>query len=255
MLVIISPSKTMDFSCDIPEVKATEIRFPMESEMLCGLLKQYAPAELAQFMSISGKLAKLNVERFQRWQWPFPQGASRAAIYAFKGDVYTGFGVESLSIESVNYAQRSLRILSGLYGLLRPLDEIMPYRLEMGKKLVSNGGADLYEFWRERITNLLNEDIAAIGFNTLVNLASQEYFKAIDELEVKVPIVSPVFKDFKNGSYKVVSFNAKKARGLMSRFIVENRLTEVADLKAFDMGGYHFNNDLSGDTGLVFTRG
>jgi cytoplasmic iron level regulating protein YaaA (DUF328/UPF0246 family) len=254
MLVIISPSKTMDFDRYFLEVEATEIRFPLESELLCGVLKQYEPSELAQFMAVSDKLAKLNVERFRRWQWPFPQGEGRSAIYAFRGDVYAGFEAESLSADAIAYAQLSVRILSGLYGLLRPLDAIMPYRLEMGRKLVTKDGADLYEFWRDKLTAQLNDDIKAGGFKALVNLASAEYFKAIDQDQVEVPIVSPVFKDFKNGVYKIIGFNAKKARGLMSRFIVDNRLTEMEDLKAFDRGGYHFNNDLSGETELVFTR-
>jgi len=244
----------MDFDRSYRDVEATEIRFPLETELLCDVLKQYEASELAQFMAVSDKLAKLNVERFRRWQWPYPAGEGRPAIYAFKGDVYAGFEAETLSADDVAYTQQAVRILSGFYGLLRPLDAIMAYRLEMGRKLVTKDGADLYEFWRDKLTALLNDDIKSGGFNALVNLSSAEYFKAIDTDRVEVPVVTPVFKDYKNGVYKIIGFNAKRARGLMTRFIVDNRLTEMEDLKAFDRGGYHFNNHLSGETELVFTR-
>lgn len=254
MFVVISPSKRLDYKSKIPTVLATDIRFPNVSEMLSEVLKQYQPAELAQLMNISPDLAILNTERNLKWQWPFEKGEARPSIFAFKGDVYDGLDAANLNNREIDYAQKSLRILSGLYGLLRPLDEIMPYRLEMGSELVTKEGTNLYEVWRQRITDILNADLKEAGFNILLNLASQEYFKALDTSQVEAEIISPVFKDYKNGTYKVISFYAKKARGLLTRFVLENRLTKVEDLKAFDYGGYHFNAELSAGKGLVFTR-
>jgi len=254
MLVVLSPSKRLDYKSKMPNVVTTDIRFPNEAEMLSEVLKQYQPEELAQFMSISKDLADLNTERNLKWKWPFEKGEARPSIFAFKGDVYDGLDATNLKTKEIDYAQKSLRILSGLYGVLRPLDEIMPYRLEMGSLLVTKEGTNLYEVWKERITAVLNEDLKDARFDILLNLASQEYFKAVNTSHIEADIITPVFKDFKNGTYKVISFYAKKARGLMTRFVIENRLKKVEDLKAFDYGGYHFNAELSAGKELVFTR-
>lgn len=254
MLIVVSPSKRLDYKSKLPNVDVTSIRFPQEAEMLSEVLKQYKPAELAQFMNISMNLANLNTDRHSKWQWPFEKGEARPALFAFKGDVYEGLDADSLTAKEIAYSQKSLRILSGLYGVLRPLDEIMPYRLEMGTKLVTREGADLYEVWKERITDILNKDLKEAKFKVLLNLASQEYFRAVDTSKIEADIVTPVFKDYKNGAYKIISFYAKKARGLMTRFVIENKLKRVEDLKAFDSDGYYYNSELSNDKELVFTR-
>ncbi len=254
MLVVISPSKRLDYKSKIPNVVSTNIRFSKEAEMLSEALKQYQPAELAQLMNISIDLANLNTERNLKWQWPFEKGEARPAIFAFKGDVYEGLDASSFKTREIDYSQETLRMLSGLYGVLRPLDAIMPYRLEMGSKLVTKEGTDLYEVWKEKITAVLNNDLKIVGFDILLNLASQEYFKAVDRSKIEADIITPIFKDYKNGTYKVISFYAKKARGLMTRFVVENRITKREDLKAFDSSGYHFNTELSTGNELIFTR-
>ena len=254
MLILVSPSKRLDYKSKMPNVDVTSIRFPQEAEMLSEVLKQYKPTELAQFMNISMNLASLNTDRHLKWQWPFEKGEARPALFAFKGDVYEGIDAYSLTAKEIAYSQKSLRILSGLYGVLRPLDEIMPYRLEMGTKLVTREGADLYEVWKERITDILNKDLKEAKFKVLLNLASQEYFRAVDTSKIEADIVTPVFKDYKNGAYKIISFYAKKARGLMTRFVIENKLKRVEDLKAFDSDGYYYNTELSNDKELVFTR-
>lgn len=254
MLVVISPSKRLDYKSKMPNVVTTDIRFPNEAEMLNEVLKQYEPAELAQLMNISMNLANLNTERNLKWQWPFDNKEARPSIFAFKGDVYEGLDAFNLKTKEIDYAQKSLRILSGLYGVLRPLDEIMPYRLEMGSTLITKEGTNLYEVWKKRVTSALNADLKDAGFDVLLNLASQEYFKSVDTSKIDAEIITPVFKDCKNGTYKIISFYAKKARGLMSRFVLENRLEKVEDLKGFDYGGYHFNAEMSAGKELVFTR-
>jgi uncharacterized protein len=254
MLTIISPAKTLDYESNNPDLSTTEIRFPKEASQLVSKLKKLSADKLSELMSISRQLAKLNVERFQKWDWPYPTGESRAALFAFKGDVYTGLDASSLPLSDIEYSQESVRILSGLYGLLRPLDEILPYRLEMGTKMSTSKGKNLYDFWGDKITLLLKKELSNEGSGVLVNLASQEYFKVLNKKKLGVRIVTPVFKDYTNGSYKLISFFAKKARGKMTRFIVENRITNPDDLKAFDTDGYHFNNELSKEDQFVFTR-
>lgn len=254
MFVILSPAKTLDFESEIPKVEATEIRFPMESQTLASVLKTKSAVELTRLMNISNQLAVLNAERYFQWRWPFKKEDTRSALFAFKGDVYSGLDAFSMEMDTIRYTQTHVRILSGLYGLLRPLDAIMPYRLEMGTRLTTSKGDDLYRFWGNEITRLLNEDMMQCGQTILVNLASQEYFKSLDLKFLDVEVVTPVFKDFKNGEYKIISFFAKKARGMMTRFIVENRLSSPDDLKAFDMDGYHFNNEMSNNNQFVFTR-
>jgi uncharacterized protein len=255
MLIVISPAKTLDFEREIPDYKATAIRMSEEAAELAEQLRAFSTEQLKKLMSISDALAQLNAERFVEWQWPFIQEAVRPALLAFKGEVYIGLDALTMEPGAMEYAQKSLRILSGLYGVLRPLDNIMPYRLEMGTKLNTQKGKDLYAFWGDKITRLINADIKQEGHGYLLNLASKEYFSAINTRKLDVPVVTPVFKDFKNGKYKVLSFFAKKARGLMSRYVIENELTEPDGLKAFNLDGYQFNSEMTvNDNELVFTR-
>jgi len=205
-------------------------------------------------MKISDKLAGLNAARFQEWQRPFNEDNARPAMFAFNGDVYTGLDAASLNSEAIDTAQKQLRILSGLYGVLRPLDLMQPYRLEMGTKLDNPKGKNLYEYWGDTITQTLNDDLAELGSSTLVNLASNEYFSAVKPKELNADVITPVFKDEKNGQYKVISFYAKKARGLMARFILNQKPKSVSDLKEFDANGYSFNEAMSSDKQLVFCR-
>ncbi|EPR81759.1 UPF0246 protein YaaA [Acinetobacter gerneri DSM 14967 = CIP 107464 = MTCC 9824] len=205
-------------------------------------------------MSVSEKIANLNVERFRDWDSDFDLSNARQAIFAFKGDVYTGLDAYHLDEKDFKFAQKHLRMLSGLYGLLRPLDLMMPYRLEMGTRLENPRGHNLYEFWGDIITNLINEDLEQAGSNVLVNIASDEYYKSVKESKIKAEIIKPVFLDQKNGKYKVISFYAKKARGLMARFMIENQLSSIDDLKSFNTDGYYFDaaSSLAGE--LVFKR-
>ncbi|NBI13579.1 peroxide stress protein YaaA [[Haemophilus] felis] len=254
MLAIISPAKTLDFENEVPSFEFTQPQLTKYSEQLIDICRQFSPAEIASLMSISDKLAGLNCARFAEWQKEHNTQNSRAAIYAFKGDVYTGLAVESLSENDVLFAQQHLCMLSGLYGLLKPLDLMQAYRLEMGTKLANPMGKDLYAFWGNIITTHLQQAIDAQGDNVLVNLASDEYYKSVKESQLNATIIKPVFLDNKNGKYKVISFYAKKARGLMCRYLIQNRLTEVEQLKEFDLGGYWFDAQNSTETEFVFKR-
>ncbi|MFW6043216.1 MAG: peroxide stress protein YaaA [Marinilabiliaceae bacterium] len=255
MIAILSPAKKLDFKKPLPfDPPKTNIRFPDEARQLVHQLRHYSPKELINLMNISQNLANLNAERFHQWHWPYDEKEGRPAVFAFNGEAYNGLDAYSLTPDQTDAAQNNLRILSGLYGLLRPLDLVLPYRLEMGTKLENEKGKDLYHFWNNKITEALNKDLREGNHTALINLASQEYFKAIDPQKIEVPVVTPVFKENKNGTYKIISVYAKKARGMMVRFIVQNGLTNPEDLKAFDMDGYHFNNDLSQGDDWVFTR-
>lgn len=255
MLIVISPAKTLDYDREIPDYKPTTIRMADEAAELADQLRVYSPDKLKKLMNISDALAQLNADRFLQWHWPFKAEAVRPALLAFKGEVFVGLDAMSMEPGAMEYAQKSLRILSGLYGVLRPLDNIMPYRLEMGTKLKNKKGADLYAYWGDKITSLLNDDIRLEGYQYLVNLASKEYFSAIHAKALCVPVVTPVFKDLKNGQYKILSFFAKKARGLMSRYIIENNISHPEELKAFNLDGYQYNDELTVTKGeLVFTR-
>jgi len=205
-------------------------------------------------MAVSEKIANLNVERFRDWNADFDFSNARQALFAFKGDVYTGLDAYHLKDQDIDFAQQHLRMLSGLYGLLRPLDLMMPYRLEMGTKLKNTRGHNLYEFWGSIITDQINQDLAEIDAKVLVNLASDEYYKSVNEKKIQAEIVKPVFLDQKNGKYKVISFYAKKARGLMARYLIENKLSQVEQLKAFDSEGYYFDAESSSNKELVFKR-
>ena len=255
MLFIISPAKTLDYNSLIPTQGQSDIPFLKESKQLVKVLKKYKADDIAKLMGVSAKIAHLNYDRFAQWKAPFIEGESRQALYAFKGEVYHGLDAYSLSQEESNYAQEHMRMLSGLYGLLRPYDMILPYRLEMGTKLQTDKFKNLYEFWGDKITKNLQKAIEESGTSVLVNLASNEYFKSINTKKIKSPIITPIFKDAKGDSYKVISIFAKKARGLMSRYIIENKIEDPEDMKLFDKGGYFFNEELSSETELTFTRG
>ena len=254
MLLVISPAKTLDYATPIRTRKATLPELLARSEQLVGRARKLSPQQLGRLMGISDRLAQLNHERFMNWRQPFSPDNARQALLAFKGDVYAGLDAASLRATDLSFAQQHLRILSGLYGLLRPLDLMQPYRLEMGLKFANSGGADLYQFWGEEITECLNAQLRALQTDVLVNLASQEYFRAVQPGALHAEVITPVFKDRKNGKYRVISFFAKKARGQMVRYIIDRRLNDVAGLKRFKVAGYRYNRAQSSARQWVFTR-
>ena len=254
MLALISPAKTLDYESVLPTDAHTLPRLLKHSQELINVSRHLSATEIANLMSVSEKIANLNVERFNDWQPEFNFSNARQALFAFKGDVYTGLDAYALNDQHIAYAQQHLRMLSGLYGLLRPLDLMMPYRLEMGTKLKNPRGQHLYDFWDNIITDLINQDLAEVHSDLLVNLASDEYYKSVKPGKIKAEIIKPVFLDQKNGKYKVISFYAKKARGLMARFIIENQAKRAEDLKSFNMDGYYFDADSSLKGELVFKR-
>ena len=254
MLMVISPAKTLDY--DTPPVieQSTQPRFVEHSVELIDVLREKSPQDIAKLMSLSDKLASLNVARYGSWERESTPNNAKQALLAFKGDVYTGLNAEDFSADDFAFAQQHLRMLSGLYGLLRPLDLMQPYRLEMGTKLANARGKDLYAFWGERISQWLNEDLAAQGDEVLLNLASQEYFGAVKPKALNARIIDTVFKDQKNGQYKIISFYAKKARGLMARYVIKERLQDPEGLKDFNLDGYRFDAVSSSENQLVFLR-
>ena len=254
MLLVISPAKTLDFDTPPSIQLASQPGFLKESQQLIDTLSQYSPAELSTLMSLSDKLAVLNSTRYESWSPPFTPDNAKQAVLAFKGDVYTGLQTDDFSAGDAEFAQQHLRILSGLYGVLKPLDLIQPYRLEMGTRLDNARGKDLYEFWGTRLTDYINNALAEMNSDTLINLASNEYFKALKKGTLAARIITPVFKDLKNGKYKIISFFAKQARGSMARHIIKNRITQPEDIKAFNEAGYGFNAKLSDAHQWVFTR-
>ncbi|MGI3131667.1 peroxide stress protein YaaA [Halopseudomonas pachastrellae] len=254
MLMVISPAKTLDY--DTPPVtdKSTQPRFIEHSAKLIEVLREKSPQDIAKLMSLSDKLASLNVARYGSWERESTPQNAKQALLAFKGDVYTGLNAEDFSSDDFAFAQQHLRMLSGLYGLLRPLDLMQPYRLEMGTKLANPRGKDLYTFWGERISQWLNEDLEAQGDQVLLNLASQEYFGAVKPKALNARVIDTVFKDQKNGQYKIISFYAKKARGLMARYVIKERLQDPEGLKDFNLDGYRFDAVSSSENQLVFLR-
>lgn len=254
MLLIISPAKSLDYETPPVINEYTVPEMLSQSEKLIGKLKKMSPKKLSDLMGISADLGELNFQRIQSWELPFTPENAKQAVLAFSGDVYQGLNAAKLSKEKLQLAQQKLRILSGLYGVLKPLDLMQPYRLEMGTKLQYLKSTNLYDFWGNKITDKINEALLGSGSNVLVNLASNEYFKSIDKKKIIAEIVTPEFKDLKNGNYKVISFYAKKARGLMVRFILENNIREVSGLQAFDSNGYVFNSRLSKTGNPIFTR-
>ena len=253
MLMIISPAKTLDYESPLATETHTQPDFLDDACELIDQLKELEPHQVINLMSISDKLGQLNAERFQTWHTPFTPDNARQAVLAFKGDVYTGLDAESFSSEDFSFAQKHLRILSGLYGLLKPLDLMQPYRLEMGTRFENTRGKDLYAFWGSKITEALNQLLASDD-KVLVNLASNEYFKSVQKKHLDARLVTPQFKDWKNGQYKMISFYAKKARGLMCRYAIQNRITQADDLKGFNLDGYYFSEDQSDNNNWVFLR-
>ena len=254
MLAIISPAKRLDFESPAATRKHTQPGFLEESGELIDELRQLAPPDIADLMGISSKLADLNAERYATWRTPFSRKNARQAILAFRGDVYMGLDAETYTERDFTWAQKHVRILSGLHGLLKPLDLIQPYRLEMGTKLTTRRGTDLYGFWDGKVTAALNEAIAAQKQPLLINLASNEYFNVLDAGRIDARIITPTFKDLKNGRYKFISFFAKKARGLMTSYIVKNRVSTLKALRAFDWQGYRFCAAQSSADEWVFLR-
>ncbi|WP_426112419.1 peroxide stress protein YaaA [Pseudomonas sp. DSP3-2-2] len=254
MLMVISPAKTLDFDTPPTTARFTQPQYLDHSQELITQLRELSPAQISELMHLSDKLSGLNAARFGSWTPAFTPENAKQALLAFKGDVYTGLQAETLSETELTYAQDHLRMLSGLYGLLRPLDLMQPYRLEMGTRLANARGKDLYAFWGTRISEWLNEALAEQGDDLLLNLASTEYFSAVKRPALNARIIDTEFKDFKNGQYKIISFYAKKARGMMSRFVISEQINTPDALKQFDAQGYRYNSEQSTPTKLVFLR-
>lgn len=254
MLIVISPAKTLDFDTSAPTDVFTQPQFLDDSKILIERLRELDPIQLGRLMSISNDLAELNHHRNMNWSTPFSRANAKQALLAFRGDVYVGLQADTFTQKDFEFAQKHVRILSGLYGLLRPLDLMQPYRLEMGTTLTNARGKNLYAFWNDKITAALNEELKNEKTPVLVNLASEEYFKAVHPKTLAARVVTPIFKERKGDAYKVVSFFAKKARGAMSRYIIRNRLNDIAALKRFAEDGYAFNAALSTADEWVFTR-
>lgn len=254
MIITLSPSKGQDFDSPAPISSQSQPVSLAQSEMLVEALRNYDIAGVKSLMSVSDNIAALNVERFQRFSTPFTQGNAKPAIYAFKGDVYGGLGAEVMTEDDMQFAQQHVRILSGLYGRLRPLDLIQPYRLEMKTRLANPQGKDLYEFWGNQITDLLNEDLATQKDATLINLASNEYWKSVKPKVLNGRVLQVNFKEEKDGKARILAVFAKRARGLMTNYIIKNRIEVAEEIKAFDWEGYRFNTELSDDKQWTFTR-
>ena len=254
MLIVISPAKTLDYETT-PKTKVfTTPDYLDRSQQLINRLRNFSSLDISELMNVSAKIADLNFDRYESWKKPFTVKNSKQAVLAFKGDVYTGLDAETFTAPDFKFAQNHLRVLSGLYGLLRPLDLMQPYRLEMGTKLKTDNGKNLYEFWGTDITEGLNKQLKKLKSDILINLASNEYFKSVKPKELNAEIITPAFKEFKNGEYKMIGIYAKKARGLLSRYIVQNKLSDPEDLKSFNEEGYRFNKVLSKGNNWVFTR-
>ncbi|MDC0221362.1 peroxide stress protein YaaA [Gammaproteobacteria bacterium] len=256
MLTIVSPAKSLDYSSPVKTKKHTEPTFLNEAEQLIGKLRTLKPADLSSLMNISDALAQENFHRYENWERPFNLKNARQAIYAFKGDVYLGLKAEEFGAADLNFAQKHLRILSGLYGLLRPLDLMQAYRLEMGRQFGVNGSKNLYEFWGSKITKALDNELDSQAYKrkVLINLASNEYFSSVQSQNLDAEIITPQFKDWARGEFRVLSFFAKKARGEMAAFIIKERINSPSKLKEFNIDGYRFSKEESSDTKLVFKR-
>lgn len=254
MLIVVSPAKTLDYETPAKTKISTLPDYLDDSQQLINRLRQFSSLDIAELMKVSKKIADLNFDRYESWKKKFTEKNARQAALAFKGDVYTGLDAESFSAADFKFAQKHFRILSGLYGLLRPLDLMQPYRLEMGTRLETDRGKNLYEFWGSKITEGLNKQLKKTGSDYLVNLASNEYFKSVKPQELDAEIITPEFKEYKNGDYKMIGIYAKKARGMLSRYIIQNQLINPEDIKAFNEDGYKFNKSLSKGNRWVFTR-
>ena len=255
MLILVSPAKTLDYESDIRIDDFSIASHLSDSEILIKELQKKNPDDLSSLMGLSEKLSILNFERYMNWKKPTkPSDNTRQAIFAFKGDVYQGLDVNSLSKAEINYAQKNLCILSGLYGLLKPLDLMYPYRLEMGTKMKNKHGDNLYKFWGSKINKRINDLSKENKSKAIVNLASVEYFSVLKKDQINLPVINPVFKDYKNGNYKIISFFAKKARGTMARFIIQNKIKKPEDLMSFDLDGYRYSKKESKENSPVFLR-
>lgn len=255
MLILVSPAKTLDYESDLNIDDFSVASHLSDSEILIKELQKKSPDDLSSLMGLSEKLSVLNFERNMNWTKPIkPNGTSRQSIFAFKGDVYQGLDAPSLSKSEINYAQKNLCILSGLYGLLKPLDLMYPYRLEMGTKFKTERGKNLYEFWGSKINTSINQISKENKSKAIVNLASVEYFSVLKNKEINLPVINPVFKDYKNGEYKIISFFAKKARGTMARFIIQNKIKKADELQNFNLDGYRFSKKESKENSPVFLR-
>jgi len=254
MLIVVSPAKTLDYETPAKTRVATLPDYLDDSQQLINRLRRLSSLDISELMKVSTKIADLNFDRYEAWKKKFTTKNAKQAALAFKGDVYTGLDAESFTAKDFTFAQKHFRVLSGLYGLLRPLDLMQAYRLEMGTRLKTDRGNNLYEFWGSTITDGLNKQLKKIKSDYLINLASNEYFKSVKPKELNAEIIIPEFKEFKNGDYKMIGIYAKKARGMMSRYIIKNQLREPKDIKKFNSDGYKFNKSLSNGNKLVFTR-
>jgi len=254
MLIVVSPAKTLDYETPAKTKVFTQPDYLEKSQELISRLRHLQPHDIASLMKVSDKIAGLNFERYQAWNKKFTTTNAKQCVLAFKGDVYTGLDAESFNTKDFNFAQQHFRILSGLYGLLRPLDLMQAYRLEMGTRLDTDYGKNLYEFWGLTITDGLNAQLKKIKSDCLINLASNEYFKAVKPKELNAQIITPAFKEFKDGDYKMIGIYAKKARGLLSRYIIKHQLSDPEDIKEFSEEGYKFNKKLSQGNTWAFTR-
>ena len=252
MKVLLSPAKSLDFKSQLPTEKNSFLCFEKEAEYLNSILKRKSPKDLSELMGVSSKIADLNYERNNNWSLPFTKKNARQSVYAFSGDVYRGLDAYSINDDKIDFMQSTVRIISGLYGLIKPLDLIQPYRLEMGTKLSFDSNKNLYDFWREKITNQLNLELSEN--EPVLNLASNEYFKAIDSKVLKSDVYSANFKQFKDGNYKTIAIFSKKARGMMTRYIIDNNITDINSLKSFNCDGYVYHENLSSKKELIFSR-
>lgn len=254
MLIVVSPAKTLDYDTPPKTKTFTLPDYLDDSAELIHRMREFSALDISELMKVSSKIAELNFDRYEAWNKKFTEKNAKQAVLAFKGDVYTGLDAESFSAKDFKFAQSHLRILSGLYGLLRPLDLMKPYRLEMGTRLSTERGKNLYEFWGDEVTDGLNAQLKKIKSDHLINLASNEYFKAVRPKKLNAEIITPAFKELKNGDYKMIGIYAKKARGSLSRYIIQNQLSDIEDIKSFDVDGYKFNGKLSKGSNWVFTR-
>ena len=252
MKVLLSPAKSLDFKSLLPTEKNSFLCFEKEAEYLNSILKRKSPKDLSDLMSISSKIANINYERNHNWSLPFTKKNSRQAVYAFSGDVYRGLDAYSIDTNNIDFMNHTVRIISGLYGIIKPLDLIQPYRLEMGTKLSFDGNKNLYDYWREKITNQLNSELSES--EPVLNLASNEYFKAIDTKVIKSDVYSANFKQLRDGNYKTIAIFSKKARGMMTRYIIDNNITDINSLKSFNIDGYVYHETLSSEKELIFSR-
>ena len=254
MITLLSPAKTLDYKNPSGAKEASQPEMLDQSERLVDVLKKKSPKKIEKLMSVNSQLAELNYQRYQEWTTPFNEQNSKQAIHAFQGDVYRGLKADSFDEKDLAFAQDHLRILSGLYGLLRPLDLMQAYRLEMGTKLRTSRGKNLYEFWKDRITDKLNEAFEGEEEPIVINLASNEYFNSINSKKLKARVITPTFKDLKNGEYKFIQTYGKEARGYLTRFIIKNKTNDPEEMKAFNLEGYYYSADMSSEEQPVFLR-